>query len=181
MKNLKSQSLTSLILILACLLGGYFVVFANFQKLNQTRARLARAETDKKNLDQSLQQLQSFLDKYHTLGNEARIAGLALPTKPQTALLLGDLESLAKLSGVALATVNFIESPDLELQKLPANSIVPMEVQISFSGSFISFRDFIDRLEKHIRLLDVQLVSIGAEDQSQNYKYDLRFKIYYQK
>lgn len=181
MKDWKSKGFLTLALVLACLLAGYFLVFANFNKLSATRSELGRAQKDKTNLDKSLNQMQAFLDEYRSLDKQAQAANAALPTLPQSPLLLGDVEQLAKLSGMLVSSVNFIESLDADVQKLPTNSIVPIEVQVSASGSYFSFRDFLNRMEKYIRITDLQLVSVGIEDKSQNYEYELKFKTYYQK
>lgn len=181
MKDFKSKGILTLILVLASLLLAYFAVASSYKALSTARGELKSVSRDQENLDHSLRQLESFLDQYKTLGKEVEVANSALPTGPQPALLLAEIEELANLSGLAISTVNFIESPESETFKLPTNSIVSVEVQVSVSGSYFSFRDFLNRLEKHIRIIDPQLISIGTEEKNLNYEYEVKFKTYYQK
>lgn len=181
MKDFKSKGIVVLALILASLISAYFVVFANYQAMAQAKAELLRVNQDKENLDHSLKLLESFLDKYRSLSKEAKLAKLALPTSSEPALLLGEIEQLAKLSGILISSVNFIDSPEAEIKKLSSNSVVSTEAQLSISGNYFSFRDFLDRLENHIRIIDLQLVSISVEEKNNNYQYEIKFKTYYQK
>ncbi|MBI4049770.1 MAG: type 4a pilus biogenesis protein PilO [Candidatus Doudnabacteria bacterium] len=181
MRDFKSKTLVMVLLILAGFLLAYFFVFANYKNLNIVKAELTRVEQEKENLENSQRQMESFLEKYRSLDKEARQVNLALPTAPGVALLLGEMEQLAKLSGILVSSINFSELPQSDLEKVPPNSVVPIEAQLSISGSYFSFRDFLNRLENHIRILDPQLISIGVEEDNLNYEYEVKFKTYYQK
>lgn len=179
-KDLKTQSLVITLLVVASMVIGYFVTFAFWDNYSKSKAELARAEFDRSSLLDAQAQLEAFLRKFETLYDKAEIAGKALPTKPETAVLLASLEELAKLSGMALSTVNIIENIDATNTATPIYSIMITDLQLNASGSYFSFNDFLNRLEHHLRLTDIKSISFELDD-ANNIQAQIQLRTYYQK
>lgn len=179
-KDIKTQSLIVSILFLAFLLLGYFVTFPAWKSLSKTRTELARAELDGRNLNTASADLEAFLQNFERLEEETRTVGKALPSMPAQAVLLGSIEALAKASGFALSAMNIVEVPENEEKTAPVYSVVATDLQISGSGSYFSFKDFLRRLERHLRLIDIKSINFEV-DEANNLQVQFEVRTYYQK
>lgn len=104
-----------------------------------------------------------------------------LPDAEQVPELLTQLEVIAKQSGVSLISVNVSEveeagkqsaSERLKAQLQQTNQatastgIKSMNVQIDVSAfNYLSFRQFIDSLQSHTRIMDIQRFNFSTENQ----------------
>lgn len=178
-KDIKTQSVVLSILIVASLIVGYFITVPFWRKLSTARGELVRAQLDQKNFLAAQADLENFLQKFTTLSDKAEIAAKALPSEPQAAVLLASIEQLANGSGLALASVNVIDSAQAAYEPA-ANSVIAYDVQISGSGSYFSFKDFLNRLERHLRITDLQSLNFKV-DEANNLGFELQIRTYYQK
>lgn len=178
-KDFKTQSLVLTTLVVASLIVGYFVTVPFWRKLSVARAELTRAQLDQTNLKSAQSELQAFLNKYESLSDQAKLAAKALPSAPESAVLLASIEQLANAAGVALSSINVIDSAPTGAEP-PAFSVIPHEVSIDGSGSYFSFRDFLSRLENHLRIVDLRTIDFSV-DEAFNLQFQMQVRAYYQK
>ncbi len=178
-KDTKTQSLILTILVVASLIVGYFVTVPFWKKLSTARAELTRAQLDSANLKAAQSALQAFIVKYESLSDQAKLATKALPSEPESAVLLASIEELANAAGVALSSINVIDSAPTGAEP-PAFSVIAHDVSIDGSGSYFSFRDFLNRLENHLRIIDLRTIDFSVDD-AFNLQFQLQIRTYYQK
>lgn len=99
---------------------------------------------------------------------------ILLPKEKMIPELLSGIESVMAASGMSLTEVNISElSAQEEIKKLSGN--------LKLNGSFVSFIQFLDLLEKNLRLIDLITVDVSAQltEGARVINYDLRFEVNY--
>ncbi len=120
----------------------------------------------------------------------ARLSEMLPPTNG-TAHFLLNINALALRSGFTLSKFNIKDQGNSSRQNVPAEKRKPYKtfiLGISGKGTYGSFRQFLDGLERSLRLVDVTSLSIkanisqpapGAKKQNTNlYDYSLMLQIY---
>ncbi|HTL39705.1 MAG TPA: type 4a pilus biogenesis protein PilO [Methylomirabilota bacterium] len=170
-----------IVLLIACFLAAYFLALPRWNKYQLSIAQLHDAQAQNDQLNQSLSSLQSFLDTYNSHAQDRVLASQALPTQNvDTADLLTGIDALAKASGVNLKSLELGSSSNSAAQKaIVPNSIVTQPITMTLDASYPAFKDFITRLQNHLRLIDIQSVSFKIDDAGL-LQFDVILKTYYQ-
>lgn len=156
---------------------------------------IATLETEIKDLDTALVAARAFKEKEVELTQErgtippAQLARLesALPDSVDNVQLIVDLNSLAARSGVQLSQFDIVGgSTDAEgAVALPSESVLStgepvesIELSVSATGTYASFRTFLEGIEMSLRPLDV--VELSVQDSATGvYTYDMTFRLYW--
>ena len=97
-----------------------------------------------------------------------------LPGEKQVPELLSNMESIVSASGMSLTEMNLSEAAAVSgARKINAT--------LKLSGGFASFLNFLDLLERNLRLIDVSTLDVAARlvEGSRDINYDVRFEINY--
>lgn len=169
----------ALILIIACFAVGYFFTTPQWSNYTLGKTELATVQASNQDLTTALASVQSFLDEYQTRQKDAAKASLALPLKSSDmanfAATMGDL---ARSANVLLSNISIQEPPTSS--KTGNNAIQVVPLTLTASGSYASFKDFMIRLEDHLRIVDVGHISLKADDAGL-INYQINLQTYYQK
>jgi Tfp pilus assembly protein PilO len=176
-KDIKTQSIVLTILVIASLIVGYFVTVPFWKKLSTAQAELSRAQVEQESLQTAHSDMENFLGKFNSLSDKAEVAEKALPSDPQPAILLASVEQLANSAGLALSSVNVLESVR---GNESTNAVISYDIQMAGSGSYFSVRDFLNRLELHLRIIDLQSFNLKV-DESNTILFEMQLRTYYQK
>lgn len=175
----KKSTLIIVILIITSLAIGYFITTPQWSKHTESKGQLERAQSDNKKLTDQLAVLQSFLSSYNSNLDKKAVLNQAVPVKsPDLANFMASVDALAKSSGVALSNISI--GTNAAAQKIVENSIQTVPLNLTASGSYPSFKDFILRLEQHLRLVDVGHVALKS-DENGLLEYRIDVSIYYQR
>lgn len=187
-KNLfqSKASIISLSVVVSILLSG--IIYFGFVKNQYDRVGVGK-ELDTVTLGEQLKNKQSQLDNLKKLqanfeainDSDIDLVSRILPDEEQIPELLTQLEVIAKQSGVSLIGVNVSEveeagkqsaSERLKAQLQQSNKaaastgIKSISVQLDVSAfNYLSFRQFIDSLQSHTRLMDIQRFNFSTENQ----------------
>lgn len=177
----KNYSLIAVVIILV-LIGSGYVIFTNIlPDYDLAKLQFNKAEADNQTYNQALSSVQSFLEKYQEQQNNSTLANLVLPDgDSDLANFITGLSHVAQQSGVVLS--NFQIDYSNETARV-AYSIQNQNVSFSANGSYSSLKNFIVRLENHMRLVDVYHVTLNTIDSSinsSNLDYEIRLRTYYQ-
>ena len=170
------------ILIPALIIAVGIVIFGGFAlptflDSGQLRAaRSARVEllAKKTALVEKEFQLKADLKK-----NQTKLSRLDLliPATPHEDELITNLDQIAKTSGIPVKTMAIAFVND----NSGARNFKELLTEVTSSGNYINFRDWLGRWEKNIRLLDVQEFSISPDLAGGNLLFSIKAKSYYAK
>lgn len=178
--SLKSSTIIGGVLLLMCFAAAYFLTKPQWDNYSVLHAQVVQAKSEQAKLQQDLSALQNFLNDYQSHSKDVSTANLALPVKDaDTADFVGALGDLAKAAGVALEDFQMTEKSVIG-KPSPDNTIQALEINLTAAGSYPSFKDFMMRLENHLRLVDIEHISVKADDAGQ-IEYQVTMRTYYQK
>jgi len=174
--SFKSVIITATILFIGCLGFGLFFARPQWQQYSQNKLQLAQLTLDNDGLKQALNALQSFLGTFESQKDNVTKVNLSLPIKsPDLANFMSAVADLAASSGTALSDFSIGSE-----RQATANAVAPVTLNLSASGSYQSFSDFILRLQNNLRLVDINHVTLQLGENNL-LKYSLELQTYYQK
>ncbi len=180
--------LTLLIVIIIVAASYYFIFEPKYQQVGVGGSYNTRTLTIEISKRQDyLRQLEKLVQNYQQI-NQAQIARLEhiLPEQKDVAGLFVQFETLAKKNNFVLAGITITEAADEASQgKSKTNPPLIKKLNVSLnlvgveiSNSYNEVKNFLDDVEKNLRLFDVNAVYFDAD--STNYSVEL-FTYYFDK
>ncbi len=180
--SFKSIASVAVLLIVACFGLAYFVTTQQWTKHKQEQAKLTSLQADNQKLTDALASIKNFLTSYDSNKKSTADVSLALPVRSaDLANFTSSVGDLAKSAGVVLSNITINDSNAGAAPKTaPDNSIQVVPITLLASGSYASFKDFMIRLEEHLRLVDISHVAMKSNDNGL-IQYDINLQTYFQK
>lgn len=160
--NLILSALFSLLVaaILGLFIWGFIVISDSQSVLTENIYRIEKVDESEKNLStlkKRLEEISDFIPNIDT----------ALPSDKNSSLLVSDLDTLARNSGIKLASIqseltgkrkSVTDLSLLQTVKGKYSYEIPLEIKVE--GSFNSLSDFIGKIESYQRLLNITSLDI---------------------
>lgn len=182
MNNASIKSIVSVILVVAAVGVGYFGVLPRWSAYTSAKQVLDLNNQQKTKLENAQSTLNSFLDEYNQHTTQAATLNQALPlTQSQMYNVLNSLDSLARQSGLSLGTISVLDKPENDSLGAAPNSIQPVDLSFTISGTYSSCKNFIAKLESNLRIIDVTSMSIQGGQDSNTLDFILNIRTYYQR
>jgi hypothetical protein len=163
------------------IIAGYFFTYPQWTDLSTNRASLAAAEAENARVKEAEAQMQTFLSQYNNSSDKLEGANKVLPLNHGALQdVLGNLDSYATASGISLASVAFADSGTNATKEIAEYTVTYIDLTISASGTYPSYRNFLLQLENSLRLVDIHTINLAAGESG---NMDLKFvaRVYYQK
>ena len=125
--------------------------------------------------------MSSFLRTYQGMSEQVTTANKILPPKKSDIQsVLANLSQYAASSGVVLAGMTFSDSATSnQVAKAAPYQINYIEISMSASGTYPSFRAFLTQLENSMRIVDIHSIDLGSTGTA-NLEYKMVARVYYQ-
>lgn len=129
---------------------------------------------------------QDLLDRYNSfktqdLDNLKKL----LPGNIDNVKLIIELDALAGQYGLPLQNISVEDkgatSEDVQVIEQSGGDYGKIQLKFSVRGSYIQFVDFLESLEKSLRIIDVRGLTFQATEQSDVYQYNLLIETYWLK
>ncbi|HEY4497947.1 MAG TPA: hypothetical protein VJC20_04325 [Candidatus Paceibacterota bacterium] len=185
--------------ILLCVAGFLFLGWIGrplWDNIVLLRAEINRVNSALSELEQSKQVQQDLIAAYNTISDRELdlLLNQHLPAKTDTGTLLIALEDVARRHNAVINTISFKEAvsmqPQTTAQRQRAALATVSEQQpmveklaftLSLSVSYEDFKAFLESLESHVRLIDVESISFSGGTARGVYTVSLAAKTYYRK
>lgn len=136
--------------------------------------------------------------KYRSMEPQLSVLQVSLPSAPKVPQLISNLEFLIVNSGMKLNTIRVTDPTVLEqaylgpsvktnpekTNDLSAPQLVELEVEIGVEGEYVAFRNFLEALERNLRLFEVKSVTAsraGGKDSNTGAVFSMVIGTSYQK
>ncbi len=169
-----NDKLISSILIAASILLFFFAVLPSFDKTRMLRASVEERESILLEASEIKARVEELNQEIDLKKAEVDKLDILLPKEKMIPELLSGIESIMSASGMNLTEVNISElSTQQDMKKLSGN--------LKLNGRFVSFMQFLDLLEKNLRLIELITVDVSAQlaEGVKVINYDLRFEVNY--
>ena len=140
------------ILLITLLVIGTIFLFARFIKPSFDNTKELMLEIKKtgeniKLLQEYKAKSESLIQNYLNLGDQVESINLALPDNPQTAQVLATLDMISKNTGISLNNLSFREFTKDDQSYL--------EIKTRFSATYDNAKEWIEEVEKELRVIDI--------------------------
>jgi Tfp pilus assembly protein PilO len=168
MNRLKSFYVTLTVLFCALFLISIAVQIFGFLMISNSQATLAETNYKSSKMLEETQNLASLEQKYAAIKGEIPKIDVALPDQKDSAILISDIDSLSRASGLKFTNIQTntagkkgnAQSDMSLLQTIKGKYGYELPLEIKVDGSFVGFADFITKLESYQRLINITSIDI---------------------
>lgn len=190
--------LITLILFLSAIAGAIFYVLPQSNIYMAMRSDTGALERISKELDGAGETRDLLRGKIASVSKaDLERVELAIPKGSGREDLIRVIDYYGVESGIAVKSIAFAEQEGDEAARSGADMSIPrpggapeaavgkskkeMQIILEGVGSYDSMKRFLDRLEKHIRIIDVESVMFSAmQSQTEAIKFSIKATTYYQ-
>jgi Tfp pilus assembly protein PilO len=186
------------ILIVAIGVVAYFLVWAKYKDLQDTRTNLAQEQAKVTLRESELSSVQTLIADFEAKKADLQVLDEALPEAPQIPELLANFDALTKQSGLFLTSVNLqpvltdASAVQIGTPTVPRLSVLPspqgknmgiIQASLSLKGAYVNLKTFFAGLEQNLRIMNVQSVQIKStsEEHPETKDITIVLQVYYQK
>ncbi|MBX4186927.1 MAG: type 4a pilus biogenesis protein PilO [Candidatus Doudnabacteria bacterium] len=155
----KTYSLMAAVLVVGCLIVTYMVLSNVYPAYTLAQGQLTNVKADNARYKQALASSVAFLATYEQQNKNQSTVNLSLPEKnADMADFVSSFSQIATQSGVTLTNLAVTTQP---LETTVENAIRAEDLTLNASGSYLSFKDFVKRMEEHLRVVDVYHITFS--------------------
>ncbi len=181
-----------LILILAIAGIGFWLIKPGFSEMKGLTMKISEARDELVRKESLLARVENLKEKYQQAEEKIEKIYQVLPLEPDIPGILVQTETLASENGLLLEKIIYTlpkEAVKVFRPQVGANQgkkqVLPfktMIVVLEVSGSYQSFKNFLEALENSLRLMDISGITLSAKEKegAVSYSYNLTFNTYYQ-
>jgi Tfp pilus assembly protein PilO len=156
------------VLFCALFLISIAVQIFGFLMISNSQATLAETNYKSSKMLEETQNLASLEQKYAAIKGEIPKIDVALPDQKDSAILISDIDSLSRASGLKFTNIQTntagkkgnAQSDMSLLQTIKGKYGYELPLEIKVDGSFVGFADFITKLESYQRLINITSIDI---------------------
>lgn len=181
LKEEKTKNFTTLILTLVALsFFGFFAISPTLSTIAQLRRQIADNEFVNKKLEEKIQNLSRLQKEYDLLEKDLPIVFAGIPQAPSAPLLVGQIQSLALESSLAITRLQVFQ---VELsQKIDKNEPSSFNFSLEVQGTTLGLTNFLNSLLRFERIITLENISLAkSSDKEEVLKLDLKGRAYFKK
>lgn len=177
--------------------AAFFILLPKYRAVKAAREIVTNKQSEVSSRQNILRNLQNLLAEYDVKKETLKPLDESVPAAPKIPELLGNLDQLAKQSGVLISSLNISPAQSLatintgqsvgQVKKTEAilthtDGLGIMQIDIQLVGRYPNLSAWLKNLEQNLRLLDAQIVVASeADEQTGDQTYNLKIYTYYQK
>lgn len=151
--------------VVALSVFGLFAISPTITTILELRKKLEDSELVNQQLAQKLTNLSSLQQAYANLGTDLETVNKAIPTHPDVARLIGQLQTIATEENVSIQELQSFPAPIYEPKKKKGKDKYPsFEFSVEVTGTYNNLQSFLKQLTAFERIVTV--TSVGVEKDS---------------
>lgn len=168
--------ITMTLTLLALSFFGIFAINPTLSTITELNKKLSDSEYVYQQLEQKISNISQLQNKYRTMEKDIPIIFSAIPDKPKSTLLVGQLQALAVKSRVIIKRIN--TSP-VELTRQNKKVVSSYDFSIELEGDYKNLMDYLFLLANYERITTIDSIIIGKSDKANTLQLNLRGKTYF--
>ncbi len=178
---MNKSTITILVLTTVIILLIFELAVPFYSQVNAAQLELKQTIIKEREAQAMVDRARDLAKDYETMKDEIDKVNIFLPDDEDQASVIIGLEEIASESGIFLESISFApqSSPlvaagggDIALWK-------DLSLQISASGSYSSFKNFIKAVEKNMRLMDVRAARVNSQENDKQFKLSVDLDAHY--
>lgn len=200
---MNNKIIISLISLIAVFGIVFFLVIPLWSSVSDLKVDMNGLKLERVEIERFLTKSRQIERNYLELEEEAQKVFLALPEGKDIPYLLIQFENIVRENGLLLDGIKFSQTTEEEKRsglkitrsssqedaqiKLPTE-ILNLSVDVSVSGSYEAFKNYLSSLENNIRLMDIKRIDLKSQAENENsifdnfgiFQFNLKINTYYQ-
>lgn len=167
LKQEKTQKFTTIVLTLIALsFFGIFAINPTISTIVSLKKQLSDSQFTEQQLRQKIENLSSLGQQYQTMQQDIPYIMASLPTDPEISLLIGQIQSISRNSGVQLTGVQTLQV-EIVTPKTSQKKYSTFSFSVSTEGSYENTSRFISSLINMQRVVSLDIIALNKKaDQS---------------
>jgi Tfp pilus assembly protein PilO len=180
--NYHIKSIVSVILIVATIGLGYFLVWPKWQDYQNAKTALDSAKSEQDKLREAEKKLNAFLADFQSHSEDVSLLNTSLPlNKDEMYNILNNLSEITQGSGMTIGGLDIEDRPETDTLGAVKNSVQAVKVNFRVTGTYPAFKTFLLRVENNLRIMDVNSVRVqGSTVGEENLSFTISLTTYYQ-
>lgn len=185
----------SILLLFGAAVTGLFYLGPEWQKFGRNREDVENLTSASAELDSILENRDALVKTINTISQtDLTRINKTLPQGPRASDFMVVLERMATDRGAVLKRVDLAsfsqpQTPSsgqprpggaLGSGVLEPGTVKELPISLSVQASYLTFRRFLEDLERHIRLIEVEEISFNSPQKTTTLDFSLKAKTYYQ-
>lgn len=165
----------TIIFILVIVGVGIGLIRPQYQEFQILQLEIEKSEYQIRRQNERLKHLRSLSDELKEYQTELSIIDVALPKETFLPLLFDFIQKTSSQNGLLLEEISASVAPPAEL------NIQEIVIDLSLSGSYSSFKDFLYSLENSARLIEVASLNFSSpkEQEALTFNFELTIKTHF--
>lgn len=164
---------------------GSIVVFTGFIVPTATEVQELRGRRDALStlLEEESARIETVRNLFQEFGSVSTLKNTlarALPVGEEIPSLINQLHGIAKVSGVAIDSLDISLPAIKQTQKSAVEPLGEVQVSFNLTGNYASIKSYIQAIETNVRIMDVERIGIQGGTEDTILKYNIVVKAYYQ-
>ena len=179
------SNIATIAYIILTLSVGYAFAYPSFGDLSMLMDEKQKYENTLDMVNNIEIKKKELLTEFNNISDEdKKNIDTILPSSLNFVKLISDIDAVAATHGIAIDKISLKETDDSfdESQEgaQPQSSYRSSVIGFSFNATYSKFNDFIDDLEKSLRILDIKSMQLRTQETG-IYTYDVEFETYWLK
>lgn len=187
-----SKRIFSLLISVALFVAALFVystfVVPEYEQVNSLRGE---AQVKQQTLDDQraiLDKVSSLLTRYQSIPKLGEVVSIALPSEEDVAGAFQQLYTIAAASGISVqqfsvnTSIGLTSADDKKKDAQAVRSIGTAQINLYLSGTYESFKSFVEAAERNMRIMDITNVKIQPAGRTSGnvFLFNLTINTYFQ-
>jgi len=156
------------------LLAIIFLWWPKYQEFSDARIKLRERKIELENKDKYFAELSQLAQKLQEYSSQLALLDAALPQQFGAPDLLDLLSKESSQNGLVLQKVDLGDVSPLEKE----SEIFKLPVSFSVSGTYPSFKSFLQALQKNARFIEIESISFSSPQKGDVFSFDLIIRVH---
>ena len=152
--------LESLIIVLIALTFGMVLVLPQYESNLASKEKVEIKRVDLKNRENYFNELAKIAADFKNYSANVDKIKTALPVGPMAPSLANFIQSVSSQSGLILKNFTYGSNK----ASVAAGAVQEYEISLTLSGSYVAFKDFLNKIEKSSRLIEIGDINFVVSD-----------------
>lgn len=178
----------SLVFVILTLVVFFSMDWPTFQSVGDLNKKITQEQTQYENQYNAVQIAKAIVNQYKSLVSVSQTISLSIPRETEVQNLLAQIDGITSQSGLLLQDVSFenISSSVPKSKTTIVQNYSVLQLTLSLTGNYDSFKTWLNAIETNIRLMDVTKISFAGLSSSENQKnlgifnFKVTLNVYYQ-
>jgi len=171
---MKRENFYSLFFLLLSTSMVFLFILPKRNSLSVLNLELSQKKLELKNFEKYYQEISETLEKLKGYQEEISKINLAIPDDPSIPSIFHFLQTSASQSGLRLADISGLSSSKLS----DKSKLKSWTTTLKLEGDYQAFKNFLTTLEKSVRLIKVENISLSFEGEKPSFTIKISFFSY---